>query len=39
MAVAQETLQYLRSAGLTDVDPDIAELLTRSSSASAARSS
>jgi glycine hydroxymethyltransferase len=29
MAVAQETLQYLRSAGLTDVDPDIAELLTR----------
>ena len=29
MAVAQETLQYLRSAGLTDVDPDVAELLTR----------
>jgi glycine hydroxymethyltransferase len=29
MAVALETLQYLRSAGLTDVDPDIAELLTR----------
>ena len=29
MAVAQETLQYLRSEGLTEVDPDIAELLTR----------
>jgi glycine hydroxymethyltransferase len=29
MAVAQETLQHLRSAGLADVDPEIAELLTR----------
>jgi glycine hydroxymethyltransferase len=29
MAVAQETLQHLRSAGLAEVDPDIAELLTR----------
>jgi glycine hydroxymethyltransferase len=29
MAVAQETLQQLRSAGLAEVDPDIAELLTR----------
>jgi glycine hydroxymethyltransferase len=28
MAVAQETLQHLRSAGLADVDPEIAELLT-----------
>src|SRR5712691_9575177 len=29
MAVAQETLQRLRSAGLADVDPEIAELLGR----------
>jgi glycine hydroxymethyltransferase len=29
MAVAQETLQHLRSAGLAEVDPEIAELLTR----------
>src|SRR6266513_862528 len=29
MAVAEETLQYLRTAGLTDVDPEIAELLGR----------
>jgi glycine hydroxymethyltransferase len=29
MAVAQETLQHLRSARLAEVDPDIAELLTR----------
>jgi glycine hydroxymethyltransferase len=29
MAVAQETLDQLRSAGLADVDPDIAELLGR----------
>jgi glycine hydroxymethyltransferase len=29
MAVAQETLQQLRTAGLSDVDPDIAELLGR----------
>jgi len=29
MAVAQETLQHLRSAGLSEVDPEIAELLTR----------
>jgi glycine hydroxymethyltransferase len=29
MAVAQETLQYLRSAGVAEVDPEIAELLTR----------
>jgi glycine hydroxymethyltransferase len=29
MAVAQETLQYLRSAGLADLDPEIAELLTK----------
>jgi glycine hydroxymethyltransferase len=29
MAVAQETLQHLRSAGLTDVDPETAELLGR----------
>src|SRR5690606_36978482 len=29
MAVAQETLEHLRTAGLAEVDPDIAELLTR----------
>ena len=29
MAVAQETLQHLRSAGLADVDPEIADLLTK----------
>ena len=29
MAVAQETLQHLRTAGLSEVDPEIAELLTR----------
>jgi glycine hydroxymethyltransferase len=29
MAVAQETLDHLRLAGLADVDPEIAELLTR----------
>src|SRR6266550_1218989 len=29
MAVAQETMQHLRTAGLTEVDPDIAELLGR----------
>jgi glycine hydroxymethyltransferase len=29
MAVAQETLEQLRTAGLSDVDPDIAELLLR----------
>ena len=29
MAVAQETLEHLRTAGLADVDPEIAELLTR----------
>ena len=29
MAVVQETLDTLRTAGLTDVDPEIAELLTR----------
>src|SRR3712207_6689305 len=29
MAVAQETLQHLRTAGLADVDPEIAELLGR----------
>src|SRR5437667_3320764 len=29
MAVAEETFQYLRTAGLTDIDPEIAELLTR----------
>src|SRR5919198_4494739 len=29
MAVAQETLEHLRTAGLQDVDPDIAELLGR----------
>ena len=28
MAVAQETLQHLRTAGLSEVDPEIAELLT-----------
>ena len=28
MAVAQETLQHLRTAGLAEVDPEIAELLT-----------
>ena len=27
MAVAQETLQHLRTAGLSEVDPEIAELL------------
>jgi glycine hydroxymethyltransferase len=29
MAVAQETIEHLRSAGLTDVDPETAELLGR----------
>jgi glycine hydroxymethyltransferase len=29
MAVAEETLQHLRTAGLADVDPEIAELLGR----------
>src|SRR6266699_1447702 len=29
MAVAEQTFQYLRTAGLTDVDPEIAELLGR----------
>ncbi len=29
MAVAQETIQQLRTAGLTEIDPDIAELLAR----------
>jgi glycine hydroxymethyltransferase len=29
VAVAQETLQHLRTAGLLEVDPEIAELLTR----------
>jgi glycine hydroxymethyltransferase len=29
MAVAEQTLQHLRTAGLTDVDPEIAELLGR----------
>ena len=29
MAVAQETLDQLRTAGLTDVDPEIADLLGR----------
>src|SRR3954467_950487 len=29
MAVAQETVQHLRTAGLTEVDPEIAELLGR----------
>ena len=27
MAVAHETLQHLRSAGLAEIDPEIAELL------------
>ena len=27
MAVAQETMHHLQSAGLAEVDPDIAELL------------
>ena len=39
MAVAQETLQHLRTAGLSEVDPEIAELLAASSSGSAVRSS
>src|SRR3954470_12453287 len=29
MAVAEQTFQYLRTAGLTDIDPEIAELLGR----------
>jgi glycine hydroxymethyltransferase len=29
MAVAQETIQHLRAAGLTEIDPEIAELLGR----------
>src|SRR5215475_12214785 len=29
MAIAQETVHHLRTAGLAEVDPDIAELLTR----------
>ena len=39
MAVAQETLDRLRTAGLEEIDPDIARLIGRSSSASADRSS
>ena len=29
MAIAQETIQHLRTAGLAEIDPDIAELLAR----------
>src|SRR2546423_11299203 len=29
MAVAQETIEHLRTAGLTEIDPDIAELIGR----------
>ena len=29
MAIAQETVQHLRTAGLAEIDPRIAELLTR----------
>src|SRR5205809_7301568 len=29
MAVAHETFQHLTTAGLADIDPDVAELLTR----------
>ena len=29
MAIAQETVHHLRTAGLAEVDPDIADLLTR----------
>jgi glycine hydroxymethyltransferase len=29
MAVAQETFQHLRTAGLAEIDPEIAELLGR----------
>src|ERR671937_573083 len=29
MAIAQETVQHLRTAGLAEIDPQIAELLTR----------
>ena len=39
MAVAQETLDQLRTAGLTDVDPEIADLLGQEPSGNAGRSS
>ena len=29
MALAQETFEHLKTAGLADIDPDIASLLTR----------
>jgi len=29
MAVAQETIEHLRTAGLAEIDPDIADLLGR----------
>src|SRR4051812_49647355 len=29
MAIAQETFEQLRTAGLADIDPEVAELLTR----------
>ena len=39
MAIAQETFEHLRTAGLAEIDPEIAERSAASSSASAARSS
>ena len=39
MAVAHETLEQLRTAGIAEIDPEIAALLFRSSTGSAARSS
>ena len=39
VAIAQETFEHLRTAGLADVDPEIADTLGASSSGSGARSS
>jgi hypothetical protein len=39
VAIAQETVEHLKTAGLEEIDPAIAELLGRSSSVSATRSS
>jgi hypothetical protein len=39
VSVAQETFQHLRSAGLDDVDPDIAALLAKELERQRARSS
>jgi len=39
VAIAQETVQHLRTAGLAEIDPQIAELLGKELERSAGRSS